>query len=29
MLIAQAQGENLPVISGDRIFDAYHVQRIW
>jgi PIN domain nuclease of toxin-antitoxin system len=29
MLIAQAQGENLPVISSDRIFDVYHVQRIW
>ncbi len=29
MLIAQAQAENLPIISNDRIFDAYHVQRIW
>jgi PIN domain nuclease of toxin-antitoxin system len=29
MLIAQAQTENLPIISNDRIFDAYHVQRIW
>jgi PIN domain nuclease of toxin-antitoxin system len=29
MLVAQAQGENLPIISGDRIFDVYHVQRIW
>ena len=29
MLVAQAQGENLPIISGHRIFDVYHVQRIW
>jgi len=29
MLIAQAQMENLPIISNDRIFDAYHVRRIW
>lgn len=29
MLIAQAQSENLPIISNDRIFDTYHVQRIW
>lgn len=29
MLIAQAQTEDLPVISNDRIFDAYHVRRIW
>jgi len=29
MLISQAQSENLPVVSNDRIFDAYHVQRIW
>jgi PIN domain nuclease of toxin-antitoxin system len=29
MLIAQAQSENLPIISGDRFFDIYHVQRIW
>jgi len=29
MLISQAQCENLPIISNDRIFDAYHVQRIW
>jgi PIN domain nuclease of toxin-antitoxin system len=29
MLIAQAQSENLPIISGDRVFDIYHVQRIW
>lgn len=29
MLIAQAQMENLKIISNDRIFDAYHVERIW
>jgi PIN domain nuclease of toxin-antitoxin system len=29
MLISQAQSENLPIISNDRIFDEYHVQRIW
>jgi PIN domain nuclease of toxin-antitoxin system len=29
MLISQAQAENLPIVSNDRIFDAYHVQRIW
>ena len=29
MLICQAQSENLPIISNDRIFDAFHVQRIW
>src|SRR5580700_2259299 len=29
MLIAQAQTENLKLISNDRIFDAYHVERIW
>ena len=29
MLVAQAQSENLPIISGDRIFDDFHVQRIW
>jgi PIN domain nuclease of toxin-antitoxin system len=29
MLISQAQSENLPIVSNDRIFDAYHVQRIW
>jgi PIN domain nuclease of toxin-antitoxin system len=29
MLIAQAQAENLAIISNDRIFDTYHVQRIW
>ena len=29
MLISQAQSENLPIISNDRIFDLYHIQRIW
>jgi len=29
MLIAQAQAENLPIVSNDRIFDAYYVERIW
>jgi PIN domain nuclease of toxin-antitoxin system len=29
MLIAQAQAENLPIVSNDRIFDVYAVHRIW
>ena len=29
MLMAQAQTEEVPIISNDRIFDAYHVQRVW
>jgi PIN domain nuclease of toxin-antitoxin system len=29
MLIAQAQGENLPILSIDEIFDRYGVTRIW
>ena len=29
MLIAQAQAENLKIISNERIFDEYHVQRLW
>jgi PIN domain nuclease of toxin-antitoxin system len=29
MLISQAQTEDLPIVSNDRIFDAYHVQRVW
>jgi len=29
MLISQAQTENLPILSNDRIFDAYRVTRIW
>lgn len=29
MLIAQAQAEDIPIVSNDRVFDEYHVQRIW
>ena len=29
MLIAQAQAENLPIVSNDRVFDLYGVERIW
>jgi len=29
MLIAQAQTEDLPIVSNDRIFDVYAVRRIW
>jgi len=29
MLIAQAQAENLVVISNEKIFDAYGIRRIW
>src|SRR5579863_5031209 len=29
MLIAQAQAENLKIISNDRIFDDYRIPRIW
>jgi PIN domain nuclease of toxin-antitoxin system len=29
MLIAQSQAENIPIISNERLFDEYHVQRIW
>ena len=29
MLVAQAQAENLAIISNDRIFDTYRVHRIW
>jgi PIN domain nuclease of toxin-antitoxin system len=29
MLIAQAQMENLKIINNDRIFDEYHVPRVW
>jgi PIN domain nuclease of toxin-antitoxin system len=29
MLIAQAQSEDMPLISNDRIFDAYGIKRIW
>ena len=29
MLIAQAQAENLPIVSKEAIFDAYGLRRIW
>jgi PIN domain nuclease of toxin-antitoxin system len=29
MLIAQAQAENVPIISNDAAFDDYRVRRIW
>jgi len=29
MLIAQAQAENLCIVSNESIFDEYHVQRLW
>jgi PIN domain nuclease of toxin-antitoxin system len=29
MLIAQSQAENLPLVSNERVFDAYAVRRIW
>ena len=29
MLIAQAQAENIPILSNELIFDAYGVRRIW
>lgn len=29
MLIAQAQAENLTLVSNERIFDSYGVRRIW
>ena len=29
MLIAQAQAENLPLISNETVFDTYGVRRIW
>ena len=29
MLIAQAQAENLPLVSNDVVFDGYGVVRIW
>jgi PIN domain nuclease of toxin-antitoxin system len=29
MLIAQAQIEGLPIVSGDDVFDAFGVERIW
>ena len=29
MLIAQAQAENLAIVSSDEVFDAYGVRRLW
>ncbi len=29
MLIAQAQAEDLPIVSNEVLFDEYHVRRIW
>jgi PIN domain nuclease of toxin-antitoxin system len=29
MLIAQAQAENMPVVSNEELFDSYGVRRIW
>jgi PIN domain nuclease of toxin-antitoxin system len=29
MLIAQAQAENLPILSNDRALDGYGVRRLW
>jgi PIN domain nuclease of toxin-antitoxin system len=29
MLIAQAQGERLPIVSNEKAFDDYGVRRIW
>ena len=29
MLIAQAQAENLPILSNETVFDSYGVRRIW
>ena len=29
MLIAQAQGEDLALVSNERVFDAYGVRRVW
>jgi PIN domain nuclease of toxin-antitoxin system len=29
MLIAQAQAENMPVVSNDTVFDTYGVRRMW
>ncbi len=29
MLIAQAQAENIPIISNETLFDAFGVNRIW
>jgi len=29
MLIAQAQAENMPLVTNDLVFDSYGVRRIW
>ncbi|HEX3660504.1 MAG TPA: type II toxin-antitoxin system VapC family toxin [Acidobacteriaceae bacterium] len=29
MLIAQAQAENLPLVSNERLFDSFGIRRIW
>jgi PIN domain nuclease of toxin-antitoxin system len=29
MLIAQASAENVPIVSNDRAFDHYDVERLW
>jgi PIN domain nuclease of toxin-antitoxin system len=29
MLIAQAQAENVPILSNDRALDGYGVRRLW
>ncbi len=29
MLIAQAQAENLPILSNETVFDSYGLRRIW
>lgn len=29
MLIAQAQAENIPIISNETLFDSYGVRRLW
>ncbi len=29
LLIAQSIAENLPILSNDRAFDAYDIQRVW
>lgn len=29
MLVAQAQAENIPLISNETLFDSYGVRRLW
>jgi len=29
MLIAQAQADNMPIISNEALFEVYGVRRIW